>query len=119
MIGRTRNGRALLHFFFFLYMNRSDHFQASPPTHLTTPLRLLFSFGFWGIDFVTRELEDPYGMDKNDLDIKGVVADVFATIDDDFNIQPTSYQSMKSMTYNSTGSIASQNSPADVKTPLV
>ena len=58
-------------------------------------------------------------MDKNDLDIKGVVADVFATIDDDFNIQPTSYQLTKAMTYNSTGSIASQNSPADVKTPLV
>ena len=93
----------------------------SPVLHPTSPVLTddlsyyalifvpLLTFGFWGIDFVTRQLENPYGTDENDLDIGMIVADVFASIDDDFNLHH-SYQSTNPIRK---GGIAND------KTPLV
>ena len=45
------------------------HTNANNP--YTTPIMMFFiSYGFFGLEFVSIELDDPFGCDDNDLDIK-------------------------------------------------
>ena len=46
----------------------------------------LLTFGFWGLELVSVEINDPFGKDANDLDIQSLVDDTFATIADEFGL---------------------------------